>query len=86
MNAPTNTTSSIVCRLALGGERDPLGPHAEPASVPLDDVRGADEARDELGGRALVDLDGRPELLDPAVVEDGDRSLIVSASSWSWVT
>ena len=35
-------------------------------------VRHADEARDELALRMLVDLRGRPDLLDPALVEDGE--------------
>ena len=40
------------------------------APVALEHVRDADEAGDELGRRALVDLGGRADLLDPAVVED----------------
>ena len=36
------------------------------------DVGGADEAGDEGGGRALVDLLGRADLLDAALVEHGD--------------
>src|SRR5205814_1476768 len=37
-----------------------------------DDVRRADEAGDELRGRALVHLRRRPDLLDAAQVEDGE--------------
>ena len=73
MNAPTKTTSSIVAGIAGRVERDPLGPDAEAAAVALDDVRGADEARDELGCRAARRPRlGRADLLDPALVEDGD--------------
>src|SRR5262245_55794535 len=39
---------------------------------PLEDVRDADEAGDELGVRMLVDLGRRPDLLDLPVVEDRD--------------
>ena len=42
------------------------------AAVALEDVRDADEAGDELGLRMLVDLGRRADLLDPALVEDGD--------------
>ena len=38
--------------------------------IPFEQVRHADEARDELGARVLVDLGGRPDLLDAAAVED----------------
>ena len=41
------------------------------AAVPLEHVRDADEAGDELARRMLVDLGGRADLLDPALVEDG---------------
>ena len=38
----------------------------------LQHVRDADEAGDELGRRTLVHLGRRADLLDPAVVEDGE--------------
>ena len=52
-------------------------PVADPdPAVVLDDaleqVRDPDEAGDELLGRMLVDLLGRPALDDPAVAHDGD--------------
>ena len=53
-------------------ERDPLRPDAEAAAVALEDVRRADEAGDELGRGPLVDLLRRADLLDAALVEDGD--------------
>src|SRR5581483_4080242 len=58
--------------LAVPAEPDPLRPDREPAAVPLEHVRDADEPRDELVRRPLVDLRGRPDLLDPAPVEHGD--------------
>ena len=36
------------------------------------DARGANEAGHELVGRSVVKLQWRAELLDPALVEDGD--------------
>ena len=57
-------------RLAAVADRDPLRPDADAASVAHEDVRDADEAGDELRQRALVDLYGRADLLDPARVED----------------
>ena len=41
-------------------------------SVPFDDVRHADEAGDEFALGVLVHLRRRPDLLDPALVEDCD--------------
>ena len=38
--------------------------------VPLEDVRNANEAGDELRGRTLVDLGRGADLLDPTLVED----------------
>ena len=49
---------------------DLLRAHREAAAVALEHVRDADEAGDELGRRALVDLGGRADLDDPALVED----------------
>ena len=40
--------------------------------LPVQEVRGADEPRDELGRRPLVDLGRRPHLLDPTGSHDGD--------------
>ena len=57
---------------SAGQDADLLRADREPAAVALEHVRDADEAGDELGQRALVDLGGRADLLDPAVVEDGD--------------
>ena len=52
--------------VAAGQDPDLLGPDREAAAVALEHVRDADEAGDELGQRALVDLGGRADLLDPA--------------------
>ena len=43
-----------------------------PLTVPGDEVRDAEKARDERGGRRFVELGGCAELLDPAVVHDRD--------------
>jgi hypothetical protein len=51
---------------------DLLRPDREPAPVPLEQVRDPDKARDELGLRPLVDVRRAADLLDPALVEDGD--------------
>ena len=51
---------------ALAGD-PPVG-----ADPPPEQVRPADEPRDERGGRALVDLGRRADLLDPARVHHGD--------------
>jgi len=74
-------------------QRDPVAadPQDRPIAVRgLDDrgeqVRGADEARDERGPRALVDLGRRADLLDSPSLKTAIRSLMVSASSWSCVT
>src|SRR3954447_16514544 len=57
----------------LGADRDRLrGTGDRLRGLVLEDVRRADEPGDESGGRALVDLRRRPDLLDPAVVEDGE--------------
>src|SRR5471032_722831 len=53
-------------------ERDAFGPNADAPPVALDDVRRADEPGDELCCGALVDLARRSDLLDAALVEDGD--------------
>ena len=58
-------------------EPDPLRPQRECLAAPdqpfggrgIDDVGGADKARDEGGRRAFVNLLGRADLLDPAEVE-----------------
>src|SRR5581483_5370716 len=58
-------------RVALE-QLDLLRPDRDPAAVPLEHVRDADEAGDELADGTLVHV-GRPaDLLDPPVVEDGD--------------
>ena len=44
----------------------------ETGDLALEEVRVADEGRDEARPRGLVDLDGRPDLLDPPRVHDGD--------------
>src|SRR4051794_12252967 len=44
-----------------------LGPNREPLAIALDHVRHAYEARHERRLRALVDLLGGPDLLDPAL-------------------
>ena len=49
-------------------------------------VDGADEAGDERRGRALVDVLGRAALLDRPSFMTAIRSLMLIASSWSWVT
>ena len=56
--------------LPVAEQADLLRPHREAAAVPLEHVRDADEAGDELAGRVLVHLGRRPDLLDLAVVED----------------
>ena len=47
-------------------------PSARP-SLRVDQVRDPEEVRHELGARALVEVGGRADLLDPAVVHHGDR-------------
>src|SRR5207249_4894904 len=49
-----------------GGADDALG------GLALEQVGGADEGGDEGGGGAFVDLGGGTDLLDAALVEDGD--------------
>ena len=44
----------------------------EPRDLALEEVRVADEGRDEARPRGLVDLDGRADLLDPPRIHDGD--------------
>ena len=56
--------------LGTAEHADLLGAHHVPATVALDDVRGAHEARDELVGGALVDLPRRSHLLYAPVRED----------------
>src|SRR3954452_1588902 len=51
---------------------DLLGADREAGPVALEQVGDADEAGDELGGRLLVELDRRADLLDSPLVEDGD--------------
>ena len=63
------------------------GPHGERAPVPLEDVRRADEAGDELGLGMLVHLRRAcPTCSIRPWLKTAIRSLIVSASSWSCVT
>jgi len=61
---------------AVGGarefERPPVDLDATPGRPALEDVVLADELRDEPGGGLPVDLLWRPDLLDAAVVHDGD--------------
>jgi hypothetical protein len=71
---------------SVRGHADLLGPHGEAPPFVLDDVRDADEPGDELRPRMLVDVLRRADLLDAALSKTASRSLIVSASSWSWVT
>jgi hypothetical protein len=47
---------------------DLLRPDREPRAVALEQVGDADEAGDELGRRALVELDRGADLLDPSWV------------------
>jgi len=49
---------------------DLLRTDGELPAVPLEHVRDADEAGDELGRRTFVDVGRRTDLLDPALVED----------------
>src|SRR2546430_980722 len=51
---------------------DLLRPDRDAPAVALDDVRDADKAGDELRLRVLVDVRRRTDLLDPAIVEDGE--------------
>jgi hypothetical protein len=56
------------------GQGRARGRHARPFRPHVEDVHGrrADEARHELGRRAVVELHGRPHLLDAAPVQDHD--------------
>ncbi len=47
-------------------------PFCSEADLPVHQVGGADEAVDEQGARLVVDCDRRAELLDLALVHDGD--------------
>src|SRR6476620_1019193 len=49
-----------------------LRPDREAPAVALEDVRDADESRDELRLRMLVDVRRRTDLFDPPLVEDGE--------------
>ena len=51
---------------------DLLRPDGDPVAVALDQVGDADEPGHEVGPRPLVDLDRRPDLLDPALVQHRD--------------
>src|SRR5260221_124440 len=55
----------------LLGHMDLLRTDREAPAAPLEHVRDADEAGDELRLRMLVDVGGTSDLLDPALVEDG---------------
>src|SRR5262245_2425327 len=57
---------------AVFDEIDLLRSHRVPAPIPLEDVGDPDEPRDELALGMLVDVGRRPDLLDPALVEDRD--------------
>ena len=47
-------------------------PVVAPGDLRLEQVAHAQEARDEVGRRPLVEILGGPELLDPAAMNDGD--------------
>src|SRR4051794_7227746 len=53
-------------------EPDLLRAHSDPGTVALEEVRGADEAGDEVIRGLLVDVRRAPDLLDAALVEDRD--------------
>src|SRR5438876_4172124 len=55
--------------VVLGQHVNLLGAHREAAPAPLDDVRDADKAGDELGLRVLVGLLRRRDPLDPSRVQ-----------------
>src|SRR5262249_22910810 len=59
-------------RRARAAQMDLLGPDRVALAVALELVRDADEVGHEGALRPLVDLGRRPELLDPALVEDGE--------------
>ena len=69
-SVPSSTCDARLRLLTVAEQADLLRPHREPAAVTLEHVRDADEAGDELAGRVLVHLGRRPDLLDPALVED----------------
>ena len=71
-SCPASTCIAVRARSAVVEDPDLLGPDREAAPVALEHVRDADEAGDELGRRALVDLGGRADLLDLALVEHGE--------------
>src|SRR5436190_8908567 len=71
--------------------QQPAGHERRRPPVALEHVRDADEAGHELRLWMLVDLGGRADLLDPALVEDREavahrERLLLVASSWSCVT
>jgi hypothetical protein len=74
------------------GDADRLGPHHQHRTVGragrarLEEVRLADEVRDEARRRPVVDLARHADLLDPSFVHHGDAVAIDIASSWSCVT
>ncbi len=73
---PTATRPVRPCRAS--GEHPHLGAAVEADRVGAgrharEQVGDAEEARHEVGAGLLVELAGRPELLDPAAVHDGDR-------------
>ena len=71
---------------AAAGQRDRAHAVVRFLDLPLEEVRGAEEPRHELGRRVLVDDLGLAELLDLAVAHDREPVAMVMASSWSWVT
>src|SRR6478735_10589750 len=67
-------------------QRDVAGARAGIDDGGLHEVRHAEEVGDVERLGILVDVLRRPDLLDVPRFMTASRSLIVSASSWSWVT
>src|SRR6266568_1107691 len=63
-------TSGLAVSALLEMHPDLLRTDCELSAVPLEHVRDADEACDELGGGTLVDLGRYADLLDPPLIED----------------
>src|SRR6516165_1064217 len=65
-------TEAFRWSFALDEEADLLGAHRDLLTVPLEEVRDADEPGYELVGRSLVDPERCVHLLDPSLAHHGD--------------